>query len=323
MTLWVSFVEYRFGTFSVRRESLMFSKFNNRMNCIFTPGVLQTIVICISVIIIVSCILKLISFLKSPTICSHNLGCDDCHQVKSVSYKFVIGILFGIVVILFSFRYYNLENLFDFLSFTSAIVSIILAVLTIIYTYYTQGTTTSSAEKIEKSSVVIREATKNIASATNAYSKTAYSLQENIQKILDKLDGISAKVDAGPDYVNNVRTAAREELAAAILADFSKNAPPAGCLLLYACCEVQKTQKSFKLSDIFPNDMLMYYVGFSYAMNSIGTAQILMNMETTEINRAVVSQHLESCIIERIHAEVAMGNQFVVEHKAKIDEYFL
>ena len=49
----------------------------------------------------------------------------------------------------------------------------------------------------------------------------------------------------------------------------------------------------------------------------------LLRMETTEIDRAVVSQHLESCIIERIHAEVAMGNQFVVEHKAKIDEYFL
>lgn len=292
------------------------------MNSILTPCVLQTTIICISIIIIVSCILKLISLLRKPATYYHNLGCDNCHQVKYVSYRFSIGILAGIVVFLFSLRYYEIENLFDFMSFASAIISIILAVLTIIYTYYTQGTTTSSAEKIEKASVAIKGATDNIASATSAYSKTADSLQENIQKILDKLDGISAKVDAGPDYVNNVKTAARDELAVAILTDFSKNAPPAGCLLLYACCKVQRVKKSLRLSDLFPNDMLMYYVGFSYAMNSIGAAQIFMNMETTEVTKSIVGQHLESCILERIQTEVAVGNQFVIEHKQKIDEYF-
>lgn len=117
------------------------------MNGIFTSCVLQTIVICISVIIIVSCVLKFIGLLKKPAECGHNNGCDECYRVKKVSYKFVIAILVGIVVLLFSLSYYTIENLFDFMSFASAIVSIILAVLTIIYTYYTQGTTNTSAEK--------------------------------------------------------------------------------------------------------------------------------------------------------------------------------
>ena len=292
------------------------------MNSILNPGVLQTIVICISIIIVVSCILKLISILKKPVTCGQNLSCDNCHQVKSVSYRFVIGILVGIVVLLFSLRYHEIENLFDFISFASAIISIILAVLTIIYTYYTQGTTTSSAEKIEKSSVAIKAATDNIASATRAYSKTADSLQENIQKILDKLDGISAKVDVGPDYANTVKFAARQELAEIILKDFAKNTPPAGVLLVYACSRVQATGKQFNLSDVFPSEMLMYYIGFAISLNSIGATQVVVDIEVAKITTAVVSSHLTSCILERIDEEIRQSNQFVIENKNRIDELF-
>lgn len=292
------------------------------MNSIITPCVFQTIVICISIIIIVSCILKLIRILRKPATYNHNLSCDNCHHVKRVSYRFVIGILAGIVVLLFSLRYYEIENIFDFMSFASAVISIILAVLTIIYTYYTQGTTTLSAEKIEKSSAAIKEATVNIASATGSYSKTADSLQENIQKILDKLDGISARVEFGPDYANTVKFAARQELAETILKDFAKNSPPAGVLLVYACSKVQSTGKQFNLSDVFPSEMLMYYIGFAVSLNSIGAAQVIVDIEVAKITTAVVSPHLTSCIFERIDEEIRQGNQFIIENKNRIDELF-
>lgn len=292
------------------------------MNGIFTSCVLQTIVICISVIIIVSCVLKFIWLLKKPAECGHNNGCDECYRVKKVSYKFVIAILVGIVVLLFSLSYYTIENLFDFMSFASAIVSIILAVLTIIYTYYTQGTTNTSAEKIEKSSIIIKQATEDIVKATQSYSATADNLDNNIQQILAKLEGISAKVGAGPDYASSQESSKEQKLSDEIITNFCDVAPGAGCLLIFACSKIQSTGIHLNLYDIFPEDKVMYFVGFAISLNSIGLIQISMNAKLNIIERASVSSNLELLIEKRLKEDVEEGNEFIISNKDKIDRYF-
>lgn len=66
----------------------------------------------------------------------------------------------------------------------------------------------------------------------------------------------------------------------------------------------------------------MYYIGFSVSLNSIGAAQIIVDIEVAKITTAVVSPHLTSCIFERIDEEIRHGNQFIIENKNRIDELF-
>lgn len=292
------------------------------MNQILTPDILQTMIICFSVVIVVICVSILIGHISRSKLSAISIKCEECCKVKQVSYRYIIGILVTIVVFLFSLYCYKIESFFDFMSFASAIVSIILAVLTIIYTYYTQGTTLESSEKIQKSSVSIAEATKNIQTATMAYSKTSETLEENIQKILAKLDGISERFGDGPEYMSQVQDAVKSQLTNEILTYFANIAPPAGCLLLYACGNSQNKNKVFKLSDFFPSDMGLYYCGFAIAVNSIGAATINLNIETTNVAHASILPQLFELIKNRIDKEMEQKNQFVIDTKSKIDEFF-
>lgn len=158
------------------------------LNYILTPCILQTIIICMSLLLALLCITSLIKNLKGAKDNCDN--CDNCYRKKHLSYKFIVGILIFLLIILFSHKFYSDDNIFNFLSFASAIISIILAVLTMIYTFLTQGTTSSAANKIEKASAEITKAVISVQKATQAYEGSARSLQQNIGSITASLSNV-------------------------------------------------------------------------------------------------------------------------------------
>ena len=66
----------------------------------------------------------------------------------------------------------------------------------------------------------------------------------------------------------------------------------------------------------------MYHVGFAIALNSIGMTTIVIDFNTNTIKHATIPALLESGIDARIAKELEQKNEYIIEHKQKIDEYF-
>lgn len=293
------------------------------LNYILTPCVLQTIIICVSLLLALLCITSLIKNLHGA-----KDNCENCHRKKHLSYKFIVGILIFLLVILFTHKFYADDNVFNFMSFASAIISIILAVLTIIYTYFTQGTTSSAAEKIEKASTEMSGAVDSVRTATQAYDHTAESLQENIKEILRCIKGISHKVGVDADYENvgelkNVDTDTGSEVdkfKEEVISEFNNGNSNAGAIILYLCSKVKETEKKCVLSDLFIDDTIMYFFGYIIALNVVGFTAIDIDIATKTIKSADMVEELARGAKHRL--DIESKNKFIKEHKQKIDDYF-
>ena len=96
------------------------------MNQLLTPCIVQTIIICCTIIIIALVILSGYRIHKQQAF-------------SSEGYIFISGILTVLAIAIFSYAFYSNRTVLDFISLASALISIILAIVTIIYSFYTNG----------------------------------------------------------------------------------------------------------------------------------------------------------------------------------------
>lgn len=282
------------------------------MNELLTPCIVQTVIICCTIIIIALVGLS---------------GYRIKKQLKQSwhGYVFIASILTILAIIIFSYVFYGNRKVLDFISLASALISIILAIITIIYSFIINNKSTEQIQSLFTTSNKLQEAATNVERASTQYEVTAESLHNNIDRILKKLDGIEAKVGLGSDYENNIRTAAHAQLAENknIIADFVRQSPLAGVLVFYACYMQIEKRKELNIKAVFDEDKAMYYVGFIMAANSVGISQITIDLDTMTIkNVAGLSAQNQDLITNRITTEIGNNNVFVIETKAKIDKYF-
>lgn len=280
------------------------------MNQLLTPCIVQTIIICCTIIIIALVILS---------------GYRIKQQLKQSwhGYVFIASILTILAIIIFSYVFYGNRKVLDFISLASALISIILAIITIIYSFIINNKSTEQIQSLFTTSNKLQEAATNVKRASTQYEVTAESLHNNIDRILKKLDGIEAKVGLDSDYENNIRNAAQVQLAENIIADFVRQSPPAGILIFYACYMQIEKKKELDIKSVFDEDKAMYYAGFIIASNSVGLSQIAIDFDTMTIkNVAGLSAQMNDLITNRITTEIGNNNAFVIETKAKIDKYF-
>ncbi len=282
------------------------------MNELLTPCIVQTVIICCTIIIIALVGLS---------------GYRIKKQLKQSwhGYVFIASILTILAIIIFSYVFYGNRKVLDFISLASALISIILAIITIIYSFIINNKSTEQIQSLFTTSNKLQEAATNVERASTQYEVTAESLHNNIDRILKKLDGIEAKVGLGSDYENNIRTAAHAQLAENknIIADFVRQSPLAGVLVFYACYMQIEKRKELNIKAVFDEDKAMYYVGFIMAANSVGISQITIDLDTMTIkNVAGLSAQMNDLITNRITTEIGNNNVFVIETKAKIDKYF-
>ena len=142
---------------------------------LLTPDILQTIIICCTIIIIAAIGVSAYRvYQKQP----RSWG----------SYIFYASILTLLGIVAFSNTFYGNRNVLDFVSLASALISIILAVVTILYSFYSNS---QSAGQVE----ILNNAAKTVEKATLSYSESAESLQENIKKIIDTVNRVEKKTD--------------------------------------------------------------------------------------------------------------------------------
>lgn len=279
------------------------------MNQLLTPCIVQTIIICCTVIIIALVVLS---------------GYRIKKQLKQSwqGYVFIASILAILAIIMFSYVFYGNRNVLDFISLASALISIILAIITIIYSFIINSESAGQIQTLFTTSRTLEEAAISVERASNQYEVTAESLHDNIDRILRKLDGIEAKVGLGIDYENKIKEKAQIQLAEGTLNYFVRQSPPAGILIFYACFKQEESKKELDLRSVFDEDKAMYYAGFVIAVNSIGISQINIDLETMTIKNVLLYAQMKDLIDSRVRDEIEKENSFVIETKTKIDKYF-
>ena len=145
------------------------------MNEILTPCILQTIIICCTIIILG--IIGVVAY-----------GIKKRGQRDWASYVFAASVFLTIGITIFSLCYCGDRNVLDFISLASAIISIILAVVTIVYSYFINSRSSGQIDQLNK-------AAQDVSKATLSYAESAESLQENINKILHEIKKVKQTLD--------------------------------------------------------------------------------------------------------------------------------
>lgn len=252
------------------------------MNNLFTPYIIQTIIICCTIIII-----------AAIGVSAYRVSQKQPRSWGSYIYYASILTLLGIVA--FSNAFYGNRNVLDFVSLASALISIILAVVTILYSFYTNS---QSAGQVEN----LNNAAKSVEKATLSYSESAENLQENIRKIIDAVNRVEKKTDQiigmrSGSFINSGRNNNFEYLNSNFknfsLDDYVKGyistVSPLGIMAMYACIKSKDTNKKWNLNLLMNEPSQNYCCGFLISTTSIGFIALIIDINNKTV---IVSDYL-------------------------------
>ncbi|WP_302151614.1 hypothetical protein [uncultured Alistipes sp.] len=295
------------------------------MNQLLTPCIVQTIIICCTIIIIALVVLS---------------GYRIKKQLKQSwhGYVFIASILTILAIIIFSYVFYGNRDVLDFISLASALISIILAIVTIIYSFYTNGSSIGQAEKLQ-------EAAKEVQIATKSYSNSAESLQKNINQILQTLSEVkeyakdtnskfssifnnfssissisemSAIKEVNKDDQNNINIDS-------LITDYINAGSFLGNLGLLACVYSQKKDKKVSLAElniISDNFMPAYICGYVIASSSLGIVNATIDENEIRVSSTMdgLQEKLENMINHYIakHTDIKEQNQSIYDKIKKL-----
>lgn len=306
------------------------------MNEILTPCILHNIIICSTIIIL--CVVAVSAFrIHKVEERKKKLEMKDIENGSCLgSYIFLSSIVVLIAVLIFSYAFFANKDVLDFMSLASALVSIILAVITIIYSFVVNSQTAGQIDKLTKTSKSLqtastkavesakdmKNAAQQVVEASKLYDETAKSLDSNIQKILEKVLGIDRKLGTSDNYEDKGNPDSNPKYTDNDYSDFCERISFVGCMLLYACYKIEETNIELKIGDVFTNDDAMYHLGFAVALKAIGLISVSIDIDNQTISDAIMPSNLKTHIDERIKNEINDDNEYFIEHKKKIDDYF-
>ena len=238
------------------------------MEEILTSGILQTVIICITVVI-----------LGIVGIAAYRIHKGQ-HRSWG-SYIFSSSIFLTIAIAIFSSCYCDNRNVLDFISLASAIISIILAVVTIVYSYFINSRSSGQIDQLNR-------AAQDVSQATLAYEESAKSLEKNIQIITNAINRVEEKTDiilnsnfASKGGQNN--NFANFDLDAYIKG-YVNLSSPVGIMIMYACIKSKDCDKDLSLNILRSEYDKAYAAGYIISATSAGfiTATIDFNTEVVK-----------------------------------------
>lgn len=250
------------------------------MNSILTPCIIQTIIICCTIIIIAAI----------------GLSAYRVHQKQPRSwgaYIYYASILTLLGIIVFSNVFYGNRNVLDFVSLASALISIILAVVTILYSFYSNS---QSAGQVE----ILNNAAKTVEKATLSYSESAESLQENIKKIIDTVNRVEKKTDqiigmtseSAFGKSNNFKYLngdLKKFNIDSYVKSYINTTSPLGIMAMYACIKSKDINKAWNLN-LLTNDFNQNYCcGYLISITSVGFITLTIDFNNKNV---LVSDYL-------------------------------
>lgn len=239
-----------------------------------------------------------------------------------MAYLFLGGVIVVIAILVFSNIYCTNETILDFASLASAIISIILAIVTIIYSFYTNGQSSSQIEKLNK-------AANDVTEASQDYSESAKSLQDNINLILESIKHVEDNTKQILDAKENEqsRHADVQKFDSGnfdmdkYLTSIVMTSSNLGLLCLHAAICSKDKQREFPLSllqDAAGSEE--YSMGYIIALNSTGIMKVDIDFKTRIASctglLSPLKQRVDRCLNKR------KDNDFLTTHKKAIDEYF-
>lgn len=285
------------------------------MNEILTPYILQTIIICCTIIIVSLIAVSAYRVYQKNT---RSWG----------SYIFSASILIILAIAIFSFCFCGNRNVLDFISLASALVSIILAVITIVYSFVINGQTSGQMDKLISTSDNLKSTAESVEEATGIYRQTADGLQFNVRLLQDNIERILNRIEKKIDTISGDETEYEATVALKeqnkfkdkIIKDFNKNNSNAGAILIYLCSKIKETGQPCDLKEIFSEENVMYYLGYVIALNGIGFTAADVDFPTRTIKSVDIVEDLVEGAKQRFELEV--DNDFMKEYKQKIDDHF-
>lgn len=296
------------------------------MKDILTPCILQTIIICCTIVILANIGVSAYRIKKAQ-------------ERKWTSYIFIASVLLIVAISIFSVFFYGDKNVLDFISLASALISIILAIITIIYSFVINSQTAGEFNKLNEASTVLQNAAKKVENATISYKDSADSLEENIKKIIEVINNVESKTDKILDGLKNQRTtnyrfaktpfdsssSEQDSIDKQTFIDnFVVASSPVGIMVMYACMKAAKSdKKTFNLKDFFDEgNLLAYCGGFLIATTSAGFIQSTIDFTTNNVNVLSCSEMVDEPIDRWLQNADFNNIQGLAELKDKIDIYF-
>lgn len=280
------------------------------MNTILTPCILQTIIICCTIIIITIIAVSAYRIKKGQ-------------QRSWGAYIYYASILSIFTISIFGACFYGNRNVLDFVSLASALISIILAIITIIYSFYSNSQSASQVETLNK-------AAESVKRATTSYAESAESLQDNISKIITAVNRVEEKTDRLLD-MTSISGAGASSGTNNHLVDFDLDAyikgyvnlaSPIGIMAMYACIKAKDTKREWNLN-IFPNEYNRIYCGgFLISTTSAGFITVDVNFSNGNVIVANYLQNVKKYILEWLESFDFTKIEGLQSLKDSIDSYF-
>lgn len=260
------------------------------MNEILTPRILQTIIICCTIIIV-----------GIIAVSAYRINREQ--QRNWASYIFSASILLVLAIVIFSYCFCKDKDVLDFISLASALISIILAIVTIIYSYFTNSRSAGQIDRLNK-------AAEDVSNATISYGNSAESLKKNIEKILYRIDTVEQKIDENSKLITSGTTNASINSIGAqhvdkIVEGYVRSGSYYGNLALLASCCAARDNKGIlslsNLNSIFdPQDkaLLHYMWGYIISSSALGVLQARIDGENIVISNVykTLQRNLEEVI---------------------------
>lgn len=275
---------------------------------LLTPDILQTIIICCTIIIIATI----------------GVSAYRVYQKQSRSwgsYIFYASLLTLLAIVVFSYEFYGNRNVLDFVSLSSALISIILAVITIIYSFYSNSQSAGQVDTLNK-------AAESVKNATLSYSASAESLQENINKIISAVNRVEEKTDrligmtlssvsvTGGGTNNHLIKFDLE----AYIKGYVDLVSPVGLVAMYACIKSKDANKDWNL-DLFKSENNQFYCsGFLISTTSAGFITLTIDFNNGNVSVSDYIEKVKECVFQKIGTFVFTDELHNV--KNNIDHYF-
>lgn len=284
------------------------------MKEILTPCILQTIIICCTIISLAMIAVSAFRVWKEKE--KHDSG----------TYIFITGAIVFIAIAIFSYGFYQSSEILSFISLASSLISIILAVVTIIYSFYTNNRSASQVEKLNEAADDVKVAANDVKAAATSYNESAESLQENIKKIINAIERVEQKTDKLLSD-GNASSAGGENILQGFdvnlyIANYIKISSPLGIMALYACIKAKEHNKSFRL-ELLGNDRVASYCGgFLVATISSGIISAIIDFNNNnKVSVVTYLDNVKTCVEDWLSTAVGAFD-FVKELKGSIDRYF-
>lgn len=274
------------------------------MNTFLTPCIIQTIIICSTIIIVAAIVVSAYRIYQKQ-------------QRSWGSYIYYASILTLLGIVIFSNAFYGNRNVLDFVSLASALISIILAVVTILYSFYSNSQSASQVETLNK-------AAKSVEKATLSYSESAESLQENISKIIAAVNRVEEKTDRIIDMTFGSASGTNNHLINfdldAYLKGYIDLVSPIGIIAMYACLKSKDTNKVWNLN-LFPNENDQFYCsGFLISTTSAGFITLTIDFSNGNISVSNYIEKVKEYVLLRINS--SLFTEKLQHIKNNIDLYF-